>query len=486
MVKKKPSSFIPNWVDGREVPAVAGEEFPKLNPATGKELFKAARSRAADVDRAVQIARRAQPGWAKKSPVERGDLIRSAALLMRDQLEEVAEIVHRETGKSLKDARGETGAAIEQGMFVAGEGRRSYGRTTTSASPTKIAMTVRQPVGVAALIVPANTPIANVAWKAFPALLCGNSAVLKSTEDAPATAWIFARILHEVGVPPGVFQVLHGYGEEAGGPLVEHGGVDLISFTGSFRVGCWVQEKAARRLAKVCIEAGGKNALIVCDDADLDAAAEAAVLSAFSNAGQRCAAGSRIVVFDKVYDDFKKLLLERTKPLKLGTADTDDLGPVINERQLKNMLAAVEKAKSEGATILCGGGRRSGEGYYMQPTWIEGAKPDSDISRSELFGPISCLYRVKDYREAVDLANDSPFGLTASIHTKNTDRAMTFLSEIRTGVGTVNGPTYGSEPHMPFGGLALSGNGTREAGTEALDVYSEWKTIYINYRPSNV
>lgn len=464
---------IPNLIDGKE--STAASTFAKLDPASGKELCKAARSGKSEIEQAVAAAKRAQPAWAETTAVARGDRIRAAAILMRERITDLATIVHRETGKSMKDATGETTAAIDQGLFVAGEGRRLFGRTTHSAVANKVAITVRQPVGVCGLIVPANTPIANCAWKAFPALLCGNAAVLKSAEDAPATAWAFAKILHEVGVPAGVLNVVHGLGEEAGAPLVEHRDVDLVSFTGSTEVGILIQRACAARLAKVCIEAGGKNPLIVCDDADLAGAVEAAVLSAFSNAGQRCAAGSRVIVFDAVYDRFKEMLLDRTAQLKLGTADTDDLGPVINEEQLTHMLSAVK-----GARLLCGGERVKRDGFYMAPTWIEGG---DELSARELFGPISVLYRVKGFDDALKLANDSPYGLTAAVHTADVNRAMTFLAKIRSGVAVVNGATYGSEPHMPFGGLKLSGNGAREAGTEALDVYSEWKTIYVNYKP---
>ncbi len=481
---------IPNFIDGQESAAAGGETFPKFNPATGETLCRVARSRDADIQRAVAAATRAQAAWADLTVVRRGDLLREAALLMRARQTDVAEIVALETGKSRKDALGETGAAIEMGMFVAGEGRRFYGRTTTSAVPNRTAITVRQPIGVAGLIIAANTPIANVAWKAYPALLCGNAAIMKASEDTPATAWAAAKLFHEAGIPAGVFNVVHGYGPEAGAPLVEHPDVGIISFTGSCEVGRYIQKTAGARLAKVCLELGGKNPLIVCDDANLEKAAEAAVLSAFSNAGQRCASGSRIIVFDAVYDRFRQMLIGRTKKLRVGPEDADDFGPVINEEQLVNMLAAVERARQDGATILTGGHRLTGAahtgGYYMAPTFIENASPESEISRSELFGPISCLYRVRSFDEAIRIANASPFGLTAAIHTASVHRAMTFLGRIQAGVAAVNGATYGSEPHMPFGGLRQSGTGWREAGTEALDVYSEWKTIYINHDPTEV
>jgi|SoiMethySBSTD1v2_1073268.scaffolds.fasta_scaffold326270_2 alpha-ketoglutaric semialdehyde dehydrogenase len=481
---------IPNQIGHLDTMADGGQSFTKMNPATGQPLCDVARSARADVEMAVRKAKAAQPAWAAMTVVRRGDILRQIALLMREHRDAIARLVSLETGKSRKDALGETDAAIEMGFFVAGEGRRFYGQTTTSAVPNKSAMIVRQPLGVAGLIIAANTPIANVAWKAFPALLCGNAAILKAAEDTPLSAWAFGLLARQAGVPDGVYTTLHGFGEEAGAPLVEHPDVAIVSFTGSCEVGRWIAETAGRRLAKVCLELGGKNPLIVCDDADLANAVTWAVGSAFSNAGQRCAAGSRIIVFDSVYDRFKSMLVEATRKLKVGTADTDDYGPVINEEQMRNMLAAVGRAKETGAAVLTGGERLTGsaygDGYFVSPTIVEHVGPNDEITRSELFGPITCLYRVRDFEEAIALANDSPFGLTAAIHTQNIHRAMSFIGRIQAGVASVNGGTYGSEPHMPFGGLRQSGNGWREAGTQALDVYSDLKTVYITHNPSQV
>ena len=483
-------SVIPNQLGGQDVPATDGLTFTKIDPATGRPICEVARSTAKDVQLAVEAAKKAQPAWAATTVVKRGDILRQIAMLMREHRGAIADLVTRETGKSRKDALGETDAAIEMGFFVAGEGRRFYGQTTTSAVPNKSAMVVRQPLGVAGLIIAANTPIANVAWKAFPALLCGNAAIMKAAEDTPLSAWAFGVLAREAGVPDGVYTTLHGFGEEAGAPLVEHPDVAVVSFTGSCEVGRWIAETAGRRLAKTCLELGGKNPLIVCDDADLQNAVTWTLGSAFSNAGQRCAAGSRIIVFDAVYDRFKEMLVEATRRLKVGTGDGDDYGPVINEGQMTNMLSSVERAKAAGAAVLTGGNRLSGEayggGYFVAPTILEHVGANDEISRSELFGPITILYRVQGFEEAIALANDSPFGLTASIHTQNINRAMTFIGRIQSGVAVVNGGTYGSEPHMPFGGLRQSGNGWREAGTQALDVYSDLKAIYINHNPGQV
>jgi alpha-ketoglutaric semialdehyde dehydrogenase len=478
---------IPNWIGGLEKLSANGEIFNKLSPANGKTLFQVARSRIDDITLAVNSCRRVQSEWAAIPPVKRGLILHDIVRAMIDNKEEIAHIVHLETGKSMNDALVETGGAIECGLFYAGEGQRLYARTTTSGVSDKFASTIRQPVGIAGLIIAANTPIANVAWKVFPALICGNSAILKAAEDTPATAWIFGKMAHEVGLPPGVLNIIQGYGEEAGAPLVEHKNVGVISFTGSTKVGRAINLKAGERLAKVSLELGGKNPLIVCDDADLENAANWVLLSAFSNAGQRCASGSRIIIFDNVYDMFVKMLINKTKKLKIGKTNNDDLGPVINEKQLNNMLFAIQNAKDEGANILYGGKRSNSvklkAGFYLEPTLIDNVDPKAEISQCELFGPIACLYKVGNYNEALNLANDSPYGLTGCIHTKDFDRANHFIQNLQAGVVVVNAGTFGSEPHMPFGGIKQSGNGTREPGTEALDIYSNLKDIYINISP---
>ena len=481
---------ITNWIDGKEQTAVANEWFDKLDPHTGKAQTRVARSRADDITAAVEAAHRSHPAWAATPAVQRGLMLHKLVVAMQDHQEEIARIVAAETGKSYKESLGETGGAIQCGLFYASEGQRLYGRTTTSGTPNKYAMTIRTPIGVAGLIIAANTPIANVAWKIFPALVCGNSVVLKAAEDTPATAWIVGKLAAEIGFPAGIFNIVQGYGEEAGAPLVEHPDVGVISFTGSTEVGRYIQRAAGERFARISLELGGKNPLVVCDDADLENAAKWVLNSAFSNAGQRCASNSRVIIFDSVYEKFRNMLIERTKKLKVGPTDDDDFGPVINDGQLNTMLSAVKKARSEGATILIGGERLTDDahrdGYYMAPTLIEGVDPHDEIAECELFGPVAILFHVKDFEEALALANDSPYGLTASIHTKSMHRAMRFCERVQSGVAVVNAGTHGSEPHMPFGGRKQSGNGSREPGTEALDVYCELKDIYINIDPSKL
>ena len=481
---------ITNWINGEQHSARGGEWLPKYSPATGQEISQLARSGQKDVDDAVKAAIMAQPAWADTPAVQRGLVLHEIVKGLQNHREEMAQVVASETGKAVNEARGETEGAIQQGLFMAGEGQRLYGRTTTSGVANKYAMTVRQPLGVAGLIIAANTPIANVAWKVFPALICGNAVVLKAAEDTPATAWLFAAIAREAGLPDGVLNVVQGLGIEAGVALVEHEAVDVVSFTGSTRVGREIAAKVGQRLGRVSLELGGKNPLVVCDDADLENAARWVCLSAFSNAGQRCAAGSRIIIFDAVYDKFRDMLVEHASALKVGPGDEHDLGPVINERQINCMLAAVEEARTKNARVLIGGERLTGDeyqgGYYMAPTLVEAVAPEDAMSTTELFGPIATLYRVKDFSEALNLANLSPYGLTACIHTRDFNRAMQFSYRVQAGATVVNAGTYGSEPHMPFGGFKQSGNGTREPGTEALDVYSELKDIYLIVDPTQV
>jgi alpha-ketoglutaric semialdehyde dehydrogenase len=462
---------VPCLIGGNAAPAASGEWLEKWRPADGSVLCRFARSGAADVDAAVKAARAAQEAWAARTAVERGDLVREIALALRARREELAAVVVEETGKPEALALGEADAAVELGLFIAGEGRRSYGRTMTASMAHRTVLTVRQPVGVAGLIISFNTPLPNVAWKVFPAIFCGNGAVLKPSEETPLSAHLFATVCHEVGLPAGVLNVVQGLGSEAGAALVEHRGVDLVSFTGSAATGRWIAETAGRRLAKVCLELGGKNALVVCDDADLDNAVRWAVQSSFSNAGQRCAAASRIVVFDAVYDEFRRLFVEAAQEFA-------DSGPVISEASLQRILDSLGRASDAVATVLCGGERLPRDGWWLAPTVVEGVATDAELSCTELFGPVTILYRVRDLTEALAVVNDSPYGLTSAVHTASLHRAMRFAEKVQAGVVVVNGGTHGSEPHMGFGGVKQSGTGWREPGVEALDVYSEWK--YVN------
>jgi acyl-CoA reductase-like NAD-dependent aldehyde dehydrogenase len=468
---------VPNLVAGEDRPAADGRWLEKTRPADGASLCRITRSGRADASAAVDAACDAQPDWGSRTHVERGDVVRAIAELLRERSDEASEIVAAETGKPLALARGETGAAIEMGFFVAGEGRRSYGRTTTASMPHRTVLTLRRPVGVAALLISFNTPLPNVAWKAFPSILCGNASVLKPSEHAPLSAWWMGRLCLEAGLPPGVLNVVHGLGPEAGLPLVEDPRVDLVSFTGSAGTGRVVAEAAGRRLAKTCLEMGGKNALVVCDDADLGRAVEWILVSAFSNAGQRCAAASRVVAFDGIYEELRTRLLARIDAL-------DHPGPVISEASMERILTAVGRARDEGAVVLRGGERVGTVGWHVAPTLVEGASADAPLSCEELFGPVAALYRVGGLDEALTLVNASPYGLTAAIHTASVHRAMRFAEQVEAGVVVVNAGTHGSEPHMGFGGVKQSGTGWKEAGVEALDVYSEARYVNLVVDPA--
>lgn len=473
---------VASLIDGRRVPG-KGAARPVLNPHNGEKIADLELAGPMTAVAAIEAAIAAQPAWADTPAVARGAILHRAANLMETRAEELSRIVAREAGKSMRDALGETAAAIACARFFAGEGQRLFGRTMPSGTPNKSAMTVRQPCGVAALITAANTPAPNFAWKVFPALICGNAVVLKPSEDAPMSADWMAQALHKSGAPAGVLNVVQGLGEDVGATLISHPSVDVISFTGSTRVGRLIAEVAGRGLKKVSLELGGKNALVVCDDADLDKAAQWAAASAFSNAGQRCAAASRIVVMADVYEKFVERLVARTQALRLGVEEDCDLGPVINERQLGAMIDAVARAARNGARVLTGGHRANDPalagGFYMTPTIIEGAGEEEEISLTELFGPVVNLYRADSFDDALAQVNASPYGLTACIHTASLNRAWTFARRASVGVAVINGGTYGSEPHMPFGGVRSSGNGTREPGTEAIDVYTELKDIYL-------
>lgn len=476
---------VGNFIDGSLRPS--SKWLDKFNPHNGKRMYRFADASVDDVATAVAAASSAFDKWSALTPVERGrKLFELVALMKRDRVK-LAACIALETGKPPRDAEGEVAAAIQQGEFFASEGMRLHGRSIPSSMAGKTSFTVRQPHGVAALIVPANTPIANIAWKAFPALICGNTIVLKAAEQSPRIANLFALLAQEAGLPSGAVNIVHGQGKIAGAALVDHPDVKIISFTGSTEVGRRIAARAGERLARVSLELGGKNALVVCDDADLAHAVHWTVLSAFSNAGQRCAAASRVLVFRRIVNEFRELLAARARSLRLGVADGCDLGPVISKQQQQQILAVIERSVADGGQIVCGGSApdhgKLKAGFYIEPTIIEGLPPDAELCQEEIFGPVTVLMPVDGLDEALAIANGTRFGLTAAIHTRNVDRAMWFANRVRTGVVNINLGTFGSEPHMPFGGLGDSGNGTREPGVEALDVYSEVKNISLLSRP---
>jgi alpha-ketoglutaric semialdehyde dehydrogenase len=483
-------SQILHWIDDAEVASQSGATFEKRSPIDDRVVSTVARDAAADVARAVEVAAAAAEAWGRTPPPRRGQILGRAAMLLRSAEREFGEIIQVETGKPWKNAVAEVSSSADLAVFMEGEGSRFYGKTMTSPIPTRAVRTERASIGVCAAIMPFNSPLAGVAWKAFPALLCGNAVVAKSHELTPHTAIAFGKLLREAGLPGGVYSVVQGFGDEVGMPLIEDERVGLVSFTGSAPTGKRIQQAVSERpvLAKVCLELGGKNPLLVCDDADVSRAAEHAVASAFIDAGQRCAAGSRILVFDAVYDAFRDAMLARTAAVNVGSGPEDDCGPVISKASLDRLLKAIEAAVARGARVLAGGHAVASlaPGYYMAPTVLDQVSHDDPISQEEQFGPITCLYRVRSFDEAVQLANATRFGLTGAIHTSNHNRMEQFIARYRGGLVSINGPTYGAGPHMPFGGVKNSGNGFREPGTESLDVYCEWKTVVVNHDPERV
>jgi acyl-CoA reductase-like NAD-dependent aldehyde dehydrogenase len=491
--------YVTHWIDDREVApgfdhsperSPDGAWFEKRCPIDDRVIAQVARGTADDVRDAVDRAACAAESWGRVPAPGRGEVLASAAARLRDEGREFAEIIRLETGKPLRQAAAEVSSSADLAVFMASEGSRCYGRTMTSPIPNRSVRTVRAPIGICAAIVPFNSPLAGMAWKAFPALVCGNAVVAKSHELTPYTAVRFAQLLREAGLPKNVFSVVQGTGADVGGPLVQDSRIGLVSFTGSVPTGKAIQRTVSERplLAKVCLELGGKNALVVCDDADLPLAVEHAVGSAFIDAGQRCAAGSRVIVFDGVYSAFRDAMVARAARIRVGSAPDDECGPVISQQSLERLQCAVQGAVRRGARLLTGGRRVEplAPGYYLAPTVLENVDAADEISQQELFGPVTCLYRARDFNEAIDLANATTFGLTGAIHTFNSNRIEEFVARYRAGLVSVNGPTYGAGPHMPFGGVKNSGNGFREPGTEALDVYSEWKTIVVNHDPARV
>jgi acyl-CoA reductase-like NAD-dependent aldehyde dehydrogenase len=479
---------IPHWIADVEVTPKDSAFFDKRNPATDEVLAQVARGGAAEVAHALSSAAGAAEDWARTPVPKRGAILGRAAQLLREREQEFGEIVQAETGKPWKNAVAEVGSSADLAIFMEGEGSRLYGKTLPSPIPNRTVQTLRSPIGVCAAIMPFNSPLAGVAWKVFPALLCGNAVVVKSHELTPYTAVAFGRLLKDAGLPVGVYGAVQGYGPDAGAPLVQDHRVGVVSFTGSSATGKLIQKMVSERgvLAKVCLELGGKNPFVVCDDADLDLAADLAVASAFIDAGQRCASGSRIVVFDRVYDAFRSAFLDRVAKVKVGSGPDDDCGPVISRSNLDRLVTQVKGAVDRGASLVTGGKAVTGAGYYLQPTVLENVAPNDEVSQTELFGPVTCLYRVQGFDEAVRLANGTQYGLTGAIHTTSLHRAQEFIVRYQGGLVSINGATFGSGPHMPFGGVKNSGNGFREPGTEALDVYTELKTVVINHVPGKV
>jgi acyl-CoA reductase-like NAD-dependent aldehyde dehydrogenase len=477
-----------NFINGKWCDAKSGKTFEDRNPANWEEVVGTfPKSGAEDVEEAVKTARSAFDAWRLTPAPRRGDILKKVGDIMVRRKEEVATLMTREMGKVLLETRGDVQEGIDTAYYAASEGRRLFGATVPSELPNKFNMALRVPIGVAGIVTPWNFPMAIPTWKIFPALLCGNTIVFKPASDTPATATVLVEILLEAGVPPGVINIVHGGGGEVGNAIVDHQDVDLVSFTGSTLVGKKISEMASKNLKRVSLELGGKNAQIVMDDADLNLALEGVLWGAFGTTGQRCTATSRLLLHEKIHDEFVAMLTERTKKLRLGDGllPATDVGPCINEAQRKTDHSYVEIGIAEGAKLVTGGAIATGpgvdKGWFYQPTIFTGVKPTMRIAKEEIFGPVLSVIKVKSLDDGIAVLNDTIYGLSSSIYTKNINDAFRAIRDIRAGITYVNGPTIGAEAHMPFGGVKQTGNGHREGGWTVYDFFSEWKAVYVDY-----
>jgi acyl-CoA reductase-like NAD-dependent aldehyde dehydrogenase len=470
-----------NLIGGKWVKSASGKTFESLNPATGRPIGSFQASDERDINKAVSAAEKAFPGWRATPAPERGQILFRVADLLTKNKERLARLETQEMGKSLNEARGDVQEAIDIAEYMAGEGRRLLGHTTPSELPDKSCFTVRQPVGVFGLITPWNFPIAIPAWKLMPALIAGNAIVFKPSSDTPLCAIEFVKVLMQAGIPPGVVNLVTGSGRDAGGPLVKHSKVRGISFTGSRDTGVWITQNAG--LKKVGLELGGKNPIIVMDDADLDLAVDGVLWGGYATTGQRCTAASRVIVHEKVLQQFQRKLLSRIGRLKAGSGldQKTDIGPLVNEAAVKKVDDYVRIGKEEGARLLCGGKRIPGKGFFYQPTLFTGCKPGMRICQEEIFGPVVSIIPVKGFDQAVSAANSVEYGLSSAIYTSSIKRAFRAIELLESGITYVNSSTIGAEVHLPFGGTKATGNGTREAGIEGINEFTEVKAVYIDY-----
>jgi alpha-ketoglutaric semialdehyde dehydrogenase len=482
------SEPLQNYIDGHWVEALSGKIFENRNPADRNDLighFPA--SGPDDVNRAVVAAKQAFHHWRLVPAPKRGEILFRVAELLKKHKEELARVETREMGKILKETRGDVQEGIDCAFYVAGEGRRLFGETTPSELPDKFAMSVRAPIGVCALITPWNFPLAIPTWKLFPALICGNTVILKPAEDTPHTAVRFVELLVEAGVPPGVVNLVHGRGEEAGAGLVRHSEVKLVSFTGSASVGREIAAVCGQSLKRVSLELGGKNAQIVMEDADLDLAVEGALWGAFGTTGQRCTATSRLIVHREVKNKLMDMLVARAEKIKIGNGldESVEMGPLINHAAREKVRGYIGIGKHEGARLVIGGSSheegKCADGYFFRPTIFDRVAPTMRIAQEEIFGPVLSIIEIKSFEEAIETLNRTPYGLSSSIYTQDVGRAFRAMRDIEAGITYVNGPTIGAEVHLPFGGVKDTGNGHREAGTTVYDIFSEWKAIYVDY-----
>jgi acyl-CoA reductase-like NAD-dependent aldehyde dehydrogenase len=476
-----------NYIDGDWVDAASGETFESTSPADGETIGAFPKSGPEEVDRAVDAAKRAYEEWRLVPAPRRGEILFRFAQLLAESKDDLTDLMTHEMGKVKPEAAGDVQEAIDMAYYMGGEGRRLFGQTTPSELRDKFQMSVRMPVGVVGAITPWNFPIAIPSWKTLPAIVSGNTVVFKPATDTPALGERYVELFAEAGLPRGVLNIVHGGGSEVGQRLVEHPDVPIITFTGSRETGVAVTRAAAEELKHVHLELGGKNAIIVMDDADLELAVDGIVWSAFGTSGQRCTAASRVIVHDSVYDELARRLVSRVDAMRLGPGweDDTDVGPVINRGALDKIDSYTQIGKDEGATLLTGGEVASGngldKGFYYRPTIFGDVQAGMRIAQEEIFGPTTALIRVRDIDEAIRVSNGVEYGLSSSIFTGDVNKAFRAMRDLDTGITYINAGTIGAEVHLPFGGTKHTGNGHREAGQAALDVFTEWKSVYVDY-----
>jgi aldehyde dehydrogenase (NAD+) len=476
-----------NFIGGEWVEPSNGQYFENRNPAKQSDLIGMwPRSTREDVDRAVAAAQAAFPEWSRTPAPARGDILRRVGDLLTERKDEIAKAATREMGKVLTETRGDLQEGIDTAYYAGVEGRRLFGKTVPSELRNKWAMSVRRPIGVCGLITPFNFPLAIPTWKMFPALVCGNTVVIKPAEDTPHTVSLLVEILEEAGIPKGVVNLVHGLGEEVGAAMVDHPGIPVISFTGSTETGSLIGAACGRTHKRLSLEMGGKNAQIVMADADLDLALDGVLWGAFGTTGQRCTATSRLLLQDEIHDEFVERLIDRAKKLKLGYGLEDgvDVGPLIHQASLDKVQEYMGVGKQEG-TLALGGERATGEGlddgFFFQPTIFTDIKPGSRMATEEIFGPVLSVIRFKDLAEAVQINNEVKYGLSSSIYTRDAVASFRAFQDLDNGITYVNAPTIGAEAHLPFGGVKQTGNGHREGGWEVYEFYSETKVCYLDY-----
>jgi acyl-CoA reductase-like NAD-dependent aldehyde dehydrogenase len=476
-----------NYIGGAWVPAAGGEFFENRNPAdTGDCIGLFPKSAPADVDAAVSAAQGAFDRWRLTPAPKRGEILYRLGQILMSRKEEIARLMTREMGKIIKETRGDVQEGIDTAFYAAGEGRRLFGDTCPVELPNKFGMSIRQPVGVCGLITPWNFPMAIATWKMFPALICGNTVILKPASDTPASASKLVEAVAEAGVPAGVVNLVHGTGSGVGTPMVEHPGIRLISFTGSSAAGKDIAARCGVRLKRLSLELGGKNAQIVMADADLDLALEGVLWGAFGTTGQRCTATSRLILHKPIKEKFLKMLVDRVKKIKVGNGldESIEMGPLVNEGQRETVMSYVEIGSRE-ARLVCGGKPLTAgayaKGWFFEPTVFVDVKPDARIAQEEIFGPVLSVLDASDLDDAISILNDTRYGLSSSIFTRDVNGAFRAMRDIEAGITYVNGPTIGAEVQLPFGGVKDTGNGHREASHTVLDTFSEWKSIYVDY-----